>query len=221
MRWISRARERIDATRWCPNFVSVSCLYCNHRLRADRRQCRRVKGRRQSAHAFYSDLPSTSTNGKGFGRGQNSATNPQRRHSSVRRRFQRTSASAASSVRECATICFRMHRMHRNHELHAHIFVPDGCWTGMALSEDRRTRMTQVGNRVTLVAQPQMVDIYFSTTRIRSVGCFYLWKCGFQWGGEDYYFYRARSIKCLGLWACGHRLCEPFATCKRLHRTIL
>jgi hypothetical protein len=134
MRWIIRARERIDATRWCPNFVSVSCLYCKHRLRADRRQCRRVQGRRQSGHAFYSDLTSTSANGKGFGRGQNSATNPQRRRSSVGRRFQRTSASAASSVRECATICFRMHRMHRNHELHAHIFVPDGCWTGMALS---------------------------------------------------------------------------------------
>ena len=92
---------------------------------------------------------------------------------------------------------------------------------GWPCPEDSGTRVTQVGNRVTLIAQPRMVEIYFSTTRVRSFKCVYLWKCGLRGGGKGYYFYHARSIKCLGLWPCETRLFEPFATCKRLHRPIL
>jgi TonB family protein len=92
---------------------------------------------------------------------------------------------------------------------------------GWPCPEDSGIRIQRAGNHVTLVAQPQMVQIDFSITRVRSLECAYLWKCGLRGGGEDFYFYRTRSAKCLGLRACGHRLREPFATCKRLHRTIL
>lgn len=92
---------------------------------------------------------------------------------------------------------------------------------GWPCPEDGSVRVTQTGDRITLVAQPRMISIYFATYRVRSSKCFYLWKCGLRGGGEDYYFYRVRSPRCLGLWACGHQLREPFATCKRLHRPIL
>jgi TonB family protein len=92
---------------------------------------------------------------------------------------------------------------------------------GWPCPEDRGVRVAQSGNRVTVTAEPAMVDPYFSSVKVRSAKCLYLWRCGSQWGGEDYYFYRVRSAKCLGLWNCGHRLREPFATCKKLHRTIV
>ena len=81
--------------------------------------------------------------------------------------------------------------------------------------------VAQSGNRVTVAAEPAMVDPYFSNFKVRSARCLYLWTCSSRWGGEDYYFYRARSAKCLGLWNCGHHLREPFATCRKLNRPIV
>ena len=81
--------------------------------------------------------------------------------------------------------------------------------------------VAQSGNRVTVTAEPAMVDPYFSNFKVRSARCLYLWTCSSRWGGEDYYFYRARSAKCLGLWNCGHHLREPFATCRKLNRPIV
>ena len=82
-------------------------------------------------------------------------------------------------------------------------------------------RVAQTENRVTVTAEPAMVDPYFSNFKVRSPRCLYLWTCGSRWGGEDYYFYRVRSAKCLGLWNRGHALREPFATCNKQHRKIL
>ena len=81
--------------------------------------------------------------------------------------------------------------------------------------------VTQSGHQVTVTAEPALVHPYFGYVSARSAKCAYLWRCGWQWGGKDYYFYRVRSAKCLGLWNCGHRLREPFATCQRLHRKLL
>ena len=80
--------------------------------------------------------------------------------------------------------------------------------------------VTQSQNRITVSAKPALVYPYFSDFRTRSAKCFYLWACGRRWGGEDYYYYRVRSAKCLDLWGCGHRLREPFATCRKLHRNL-
>jgi Gram-negative bacterial TonB protein C-terminal len=80
--------------------------------------------------------------------------------------------------------------------------------------------VVQRENHITITAEPALVDPYFSYIQARSPKCLYLWRCGYQWGGEDYYYYRVRSAKCLGLWSCAHRLREPFATCKKLHRGI-
>ena len=81
--------------------------------------------------------------------------------------------------------------------------------------------VAQSQNRVTITVEQALVHPYFVYTPARSAKCAYLWPCGLQWGGEDYYFYRVRSPRCLGLWNCGHRLREPFATCQRLHRELL
>ncbi len=86
--------------------------------------------------------------------------------------------------------------------------------------EGNGLHVTQSQNRVTLVAEPPLVHPYFSSLRVRSAKCLYLWACGSRWGGEDYYYYQVRSAKCLNLWSCGHRLREPFATCNRLHRRL-
>jgi hypothetical protein len=91
---------------------------------------------------------------------------------------------------------------------------------GWPCPEGNGIHVTQSQNRVTVVAEPAMVHPYFGNVRVHSAKCLYLWACGYRWGGEDYYFYRVRSAKCLNLWSCGHRLREPFATCKRLYRTI-
>jgi TonB family protein len=80
--------------------------------------------------------------------------------------------------------------------------------------------VTQSQNRITVMAEPALVDPYFAYTAARSAKCLYLWSCGRRWGGEDYYFYRVRSAKCLDLWSCGQRLREPFATCQKLHRQL-
>jgi TonB family protein len=81
-------------------------------------------------------------------------------------------------------------------------------------------RSTQSPNRVTVIAEPRIVHPYFGSTKVRSSKCLYLWRCGFRWGGEEYYYVAIRGAKCLDLWNCGHQLREPFATCKRLHRDI-
>lgn len=80
--------------------------------------------------------------------------------------------------------------------------------------------VTQLLNHITVTGEPRVVDPYFVSVKARSTKCLYLWRCGSQWGGEDYYFYSVRSAKCFGLWNCGPRLREPFATRKRLHREI-
>jgi Gram-negative bacterial TonB protein C-terminal len=87
-------------------------------------------------------------------------------------------------------------------------------------SETSGSGVTQLGNHMTVVDQPALVDPYFSYTRARSAKCLYLWPCGHLWGGEGYYFYPFRSAKCLGLWNCGHRLRESFATCQKLDRKL-
>lgn len=86
--------------------------------------------------------------------------------------------------------------------------------------ERHEPRVTQSQNRVTVEAEPALVHPYFSSIRVRSPKCLYLWTCGIRWGGEDYYYYRVRSARCLYVWRCGHRLREPFATCNRLHRRL-
>jgi TonB family protein len=92
---------------------------------------------------------------------------------------------------------------------------------GWPCPENAGLRVARSENRVTVTAEPAMVDPYFSNFKVRSAKCLYLWMCGWRWGGEDYYFYRVHSAKCLGLWNCGHRLREPFATCNKLYRKIL
>jgi TonB family protein len=91
---------------------------------------------------------------------------------------------------------------------------------GWPCPEAGGARVTQSANRVTVTAEPAMVYPEFSSIRLRSAKCLYLWTCGSHWGGEDYYYYRVRSPKCLDLWTCGHRLREPFASCYKLHREI-
>jgi len=81
-------------------------------------------------------------------------------------------------------------------------------------------RIVRSENRVTLIGEPRVVDPYFATFRVHSLKCIYLWKCGRHWAGLDEYFYPVRSAKCLDLWSCGHRLREPWARCKALHRDI-
>jgi TonB family protein len=80
--------------------------------------------------------------------------------------------------------------------------------------------VTQSENHIMITGEPALVDLYFVNVRAHSAKCLYLWACGSVWGGEDYYYYRVRSVKCLGLWSCGHRLREPFATCRKLHRKL-
>lgn len=73
-------------------------------------------------------------------------------------------------------------------------------------NENNKFQVVQSQNRVTVLAQPEPIYIYFASVRVRSVKCLYLWSCGLRWGGEDYYYYRVRSAKCLYLWNCGlHR----------------
>lgn len=81
-------------------------------------------------------------------------------------------------------------------------------------------RVTRFQNRVTLATEPALVQLYFSSLRVRSAKCLFVWACGARWGGEGYYYYRVRSAKCLNLWNCGQRLREPFATCKLPHRSL-
>lgn len=86
--------------------------------------------------------------------------------------------------------------------------------------EESGPHVVQSQNHITVTAEPALVHPYFANVKARSPKCLYLWRCGYQSGGEDYYYYRVRSAKCLGLWNCGHRLREPYATCKKLHRKL-
>jgi hypothetical protein len=81
-------------------------------------------------------------------------------------------------------------------------------------------RIVRSENRITLIGEPRVVHPYFSSLKAPSLKCLYLWNCGVHWGGWDYYYDAARSAKCLDLWSCGHRLREPWARCKALHRDI-
>src|SRR5438309_8210801 len=68
---------------------------------------------------------------------------------------------------------------------------------GPQCPENGASRISQSGNRVTIIAEPAMVHPYFSSLQVRSAKCAYLWACSSRWGGEDYHYYRVRSAKCL------------------------
>lgn len=87
-----------------------------------------------------------------------------------------------------------------------------------ACSSGKGLQVTQSQNHITVAVEAPLVIPYFASTHVRSAKCLYLWRCGYNWGGRDYYDYRVRSAKCLGLWECGYRLREPFATRKRLQQ---
>jgi hypothetical protein len=63
----------------------------------------------------------------------------------------------------------------------------------------------QSENRVRVITEPRPIHIQFAYIGVRSAKCLYLWRCGYRWGGEDYYYYRVHSAKCLYLWRCGLR----------------
>jgi TonB family protein len=89
---------------------------------------------------------------------------------------------------------------------------------GWPCPESRQaTQITQSVNHITVVADPPSIIVDFTDISVRSAKCLYLWHCGREWGGKDYYYERVRSLKCLDLWSCGLRLREPFASCKKLH----
>lgn len=64
---------------------------------------------------------------------------------------------------------------------------------------------TDLVTHVRITAKSPILQIYFSSSHVYSVKCLYLWRCGSQWGGMDYYYYRARSGRCAWLWNCGWR----------------
>jgi hypothetical protein len=59
------------------------------------------------------------------------------------------------------------------------------------------------GSRVAVTAQSRLVILNFSSFSVRSAKCLYLWRCGWQWGGMDFYHDRVRSARCAWLWRCG------------------
>lgn len=61
------------------------------------------------------------------------------------------------------------------------------------------------GSRVHISAPSPFVIPLFSDVSVRSAKCLYLWRCGSQWGGMDYYNYKIRSARCAWLWKCGWR----------------
>jgi hypothetical protein len=63
----------------------------------------------------------------------------------------------------------------------------------------------QAGSRVQVTAASPVVIHLFSNVRVRSAKCLYLWHCGTQWGGMDFYNYKVRSGRCAWLWKCGWR----------------
>jgi hypothetical protein len=91
---------------------------------------------------------------------------------------------------------------------------------GWPCPENAAPIVTHSENRITVTTEPALIHPDFAYVKTRSAKCLYLWACGRQWGGEDYYYFPVRSAKCLDLWNCGHRLREPFATCKKLHRGL-
>jgi len=74
-----------------------------------------------------------------------------------------------------------------------------------ALTPKAGPEVIQSENRITITANPLPLHIQFSNVSVRSAKCLYLWKCGYRWGGEDYYSYRVRSARCLYLWPCALR----------------
>lgn len=63
----------------------------------------------------------------------------------------------------------------------------------------------QTGSRVQVTAASQVIIPLFNNVVVRSAKCLYLWHCGTQWGGMDYYNYKVRSGRCAWLWKCGWR----------------
>jgi TonB family protein len=59
--------------------------------------------------------------------------------------------------------------------------------------------------RVDITAESPPLHILFAYLSVRSPKCLYLWHCGSQWGGMNFYNYPARSGRCAWLWKCGWR----------------
>lgn len=91
---------------------------------------------------------------------------------------------------------------------------------GWPCSGETPARVTRFRDRITVTREPRMISITFGSTPAPAAKCLYLWRCGSQWGGDEYYFDKVRAGKCLNLWKCGRRLREPWATCRKLHREI-
>jgi hypothetical protein len=66
-------------------------------------------------------------------------------------------------------------------------------------------RAGQAGSHVPVSAESPVVIPHFSSFSARSAKCLYLWRCGVQWGGMDFYNYKVRSARCAWLWKCGWR----------------
>jgi hypothetical protein len=64
---------------------------------------------------------------------------------------------------------------------------------------------SESGSRVHVTAKSPVIEILFSSVSVRSVKCLYLWHCGSEWGGMEFYNYRVRSGRCAWLWKCGWR----------------
>lgn len=80
-----------------------------------------------------------------------------------------------------------------------------------APNEPSRLEVTQLGNQVTITAEPEIMHIDFANVAVRSAKCLYMWRCGSFWSGSDYYYYRVRSPRCLYLWKCGFHRRPPAA----------
>ncbi|HSS96050.1 MAG TPA: energy transducer TonB [Terriglobales bacterium] len=87
-----------------------------------------------------------------------------------------------------------------------------------ACKENTTPHIAQSGDHITIAMEPRMVHPYFGNINARSLKCLDLWRCGYRWGGIDYYYYPVRSVKCLGLWKCGLHLREPFYSCNQMQK---
>ena len=63
----------------------------------------------------------------------------------------------------------------------------------------------QSGSRVEVIGESQVIIPLFANFSVPSAKCLYLWRCGSQWGGREFYNYRVRSARCAWLWKCGWR----------------
>jgi len=64
---------------------------------------------------------------------------------------------------------------------------------------------TGSATRIHVTAKSPVIKILFSYVSVRSAKCLYLWHCGSEWGGMEFYNYRIRSGRCAWLCKCGWR----------------